>query len=105
LITVVEDGEEEKEHDYVNQLALEDLAKITQKPVQKELWAKESINKCFSLETDTLSSTKKFDLRWGPGNDVKSSIGKYLLMVNISPKIHLMFRIVWTTCQLTRIRS
>jgi hypothetical protein len=29
LITVVEDGEEEKEHDHVNQLAAEDLAEIT----------------------------------------------------------------------------
>jgi hypothetical protein len=69
LITVVKDGEEEKEHDHVNQLAAEDLAEITQKPAQKELPAKESINKFCSLETDTLSSTKKFDLRWGPGND------------------------------------
>ncbi len=69
LITVVEDGEEEKEHDHVNQLAAEDLAEITQKPAQKELPAKESINKFCSLETDTLSSAKKFDLRWGPGDD------------------------------------
>jgi hypothetical protein len=69
LITVVEDGEEEKEHDHVNQPAAEDLAEITQKPAQKELPAKESINKFCSLETDTLSSGKKFDLRWGPGDD------------------------------------
>jgi hypothetical protein len=69
LITVVEDGEEEKQHDHDNQLAAEDLAEITQKPAQKELPEKESINKFCSLETYTLSSTKKFDLRWGPGND------------------------------------
>jgi hypothetical protein len=50
LITVVEDGKEEKEHDHVNQLAAEDLAEITQKePAQKELPAKESINKLHSL--------------------------------------------------------
>ena len=29
MITVIEDGEEEKEHDRVNQLAAEDLAEIT----------------------------------------------------------------------------
>ena len=62
LITVVMDGKEEKEHDHVNQIAAEDLAGITQKPAQKELPAKESINKFCSLETDTPSSAKKFDL-------------------------------------------
>ena len=35
LVTVVKDGKEEKEHGYVNQLAAEDLAEITQKPAQK----------------------------------------------------------------------
>jgi hypothetical protein len=69
LITVIEDGEEEKEHDHINQLAAEDLAETTQKPAQKELPAKESINKFCSLGTYTLSSTKKFGLRWGPGDD------------------------------------
>jgi hypothetical protein len=69
LITVVKDGEEEKEHDHVKQLAAEDLAEITQKPAHKELPEKESINKFCFLETDTLSSAKKFDLRCGPGDD------------------------------------
>jgi hypothetical protein len=105
LIAVFEDGEEEKEHNHVNQLAAEDLAEITQKPAQKELPEKESINKLCSLGKDTLFPTKKFDLRWGPEVMMKSSIGKYLLMVNTSPKIHLMFRIVWTTCQPARIMS
>jgi hypothetical protein len=105
LIAVVKDGEKEKEHNHVNQLAAEDLAEITQKPAQKELPEKESINKLCSLEKDTLFPTKKFDLRWGPEVMMKSSIGKYLSMVNTSPKIHLMFRIVWTTCQPTRIMS
>jgi hypothetical protein len=63
LITVVEDGQEEKEHNHVNQLAAEDLAESTQNPAHEEqLLAKESINKLCSLETDTLSSTYKFDL-------------------------------------------
>jgi hypothetical protein len=42
---------------------------MTMKPAQKELRAKESINTFWSLQTDTLSSRKKDDLRWGPGND------------------------------------
>jgi hypothetical protein len=70
LITVVEDhGEEEKEHNRVNQLAAEELAEITPKPAHKELPEKESIKTLCTLEIDTLSSTKKLDLRWGPGND------------------------------------
>jgi hypothetical protein len=62
LITIVKDGREEKEHDHGNQLAAEDLAEFGQKPAQKELSAKESINQFCSLETDTLSSTKNFYL-------------------------------------------
>jgi hypothetical protein len=69
LITAVEDGEEEKEHSHVNQLAAEELAEIAPKPDQKEPPAKESINKFCALETDILSSTKKCNSRWGPGND------------------------------------
>jgi hypothetical protein len=50
LINAIEDGEQEKEHNYHNQLATEDLAEITPKPAQKELPAKEGINKLCSLE-------------------------------------------------------
>jgi hypothetical protein len=67
LITVVEDREFKKEHEHVNQLAAEELAEIVPRPAQKELPEKESVNKLCALETDTLPSTKKFDLRCGPG--------------------------------------
>jgi hypothetical protein len=41
LITVAEDGDEEKEHNHVNQLAAEDLAEITQKPAHVWVEAKD----------------------------------------------------------------
>jgi hypothetical protein len=40
LISVIEDGEEEKDHDHANQLT-EELAEMRLKPAQKELPAKE----------------------------------------------------------------
>jgi hypothetical protein len=56
LITVIEDGEEDKEPDHTNQRA-EELAETRPKGAQKELPVKESTNKLCALETETLSTT------------------------------------------------
>jgi hypothetical protein len=53
LITVLEDGEEEKEHDHINQLA-EELAEARPQPAPKEAPAEESRNRLCALETDML---------------------------------------------------
>jgi hypothetical protein len=68
LITVLEDGEEEKEHDHINQLA-EELAEARPQPAPKEAPAEESRNRLCALETDMLCTTKEFDLKWGPDED------------------------------------
>ena len=68
LITVLEDGEEEKEHDHTNQLA-EDLAEIRAPTARKEEPAKESTDKFCALETETIATTKQFGLKWGQGDN------------------------------------
>jgi hypothetical protein len=68
LITVLEDGEEEKEHDHINQLA-EELAEIRQPSTRKEEPAKESTSRFCALEKETISTTKRFGLKWGRGDD------------------------------------
>jgi hypothetical protein len=60
LISVIEDGEEEKE---------QQLAEMISKPAQKELPAKESAKNHLLLKQKLLCTTKKFGLKWGHGND------------------------------------
>ncbi len=69
LITVLEDGEEEREHDHMNQLA-EELAEIPPPPTtSRETPAKDSTNKFCALYAETMATTKQFGLKWGNGND------------------------------------
>jgi hypothetical protein len=68
LITVLEEGKEEKEHDHVNQLA-EELAEIRPLTTRKEEPAKDSTNKLCALEKETIATTKRFALKWGRGDD------------------------------------
>jgi hypothetical protein len=68
LLTVLEEGEEEKHHDHVNQLA-EELAEIPQPTTRKEEPAKDSTNKFCALEKELISTTNQFGLKWGRGDD------------------------------------
>jgi hypothetical protein len=68
LITVIEDSEEEKEHDHMNQLA-EELAEIRPPTAKREEPAKDSTNKLCELEMETISTTKQFGFKWGHSED------------------------------------
>ena len=61
LITVLEDGEEEKETDHTNQLAKE-LAEIRPPTATKEAPAKSSTDKFCALDTETIAAATIFGL-------------------------------------------
>jgi hypothetical protein len=68
LITVLEDGEEEKEHDHTNQLA-EELAETHPPTAAKEAPAKNSTDKLCALDAETIAAATVFGLKWGQGED------------------------------------
>jgi hypothetical protein len=68
LTTVLEDGEEEKEHDHMNQLA-EELTEIPPPSTTKEAPPKDSTNKFCALDNETMSTTNHFGLKWGNGDE------------------------------------
>jgi threonine aldolase len=68
LLTVLEDDEEEKKHDHMNQLA-EELAEIVPPTTTKESPAVDSTNKFCRLEKGTMLTTKQLGLKLGNGND------------------------------------